>query len=57
MVKEEATELLGGYILSITFLFIDPAPTGLVQHNLYTLISNDWFSTQFFLKKNLKTQL
>lgn len=51
MVKEEATELLGGYIFSITFLFIDPAPTGLVQNNLYALITNNWISTKFFLKK------
>lgn len=51
MVKEEATELLGGYIFNITFLFIDPAPTGLVQHNLYALITNNWISTKFFLKK------
>lgn len=57
MVKEEATELLGGYIFSITFLFIDPAPTGLVQNNLYALITNNWISTKVLPQKILETQL
>lgn len=57
MVKEEATELVGGYILSITFLFIDPAPTGLVQHNLYALITNNWFKHKVLPQKILEIQL
>lgn len=51
MVKEEASELLGGHIFSITFLLMDPAPTHRVgTNNFYPLITNDWSSTQFFLK-------
>lgn len=57
MVKEEATELVGGYILSITFLFIDPAPTGLVQHNLCALITNNWFKHKVLPQKILEIQL